>query len=117
MDRIFDKKKMLTTNGVTVFVRGKEIQMLKKGTIPEWIEFFGDNITSTADENLASVYEHCSRLLLMAVENENTAELWAAYNVPCVTGNEIMFVFKFSCKRVADNFYDGIEKLEKEFSV
>ena len=109
MDRIFDKKKMLTTDGITVFVRGEQIELLKSGTIPEWIEFFGDKI--------ASVYERCSRLLLLAVEKESTAELWAAYNVPCITGNEIMCVFKFSCKRVADNFYDEIEILEKEFSV
>ena len=117
MDRIFDKKKMLTTDGITVFIRGEQIELLKSGTIPEWIEFFRGKIASGADEKLASVYERCSRLLLLAVEKESTAELWAAYNVPCITGNEIMCVFKFSCKRVADNFYDEIEILEKEFSV
>lgn len=114
--KIFDLKKMQTTEAVTVFVRGDKIEEIQSHSIVEWIDYLGKMVVSAKSEEIAAMYEHCSRLLLSVAQTAENAELWAAYNVPCITGNEIMFVIKFSSKRDTDNFIGKLEELEVEFS-
>ena len=115
-EEIFEIAKILTTDAVTVFVRVPKIEGLESKSLADWIEYLGKQVSSAESEEVALKYEHCSRLLLLAAQTAEDAELWAAYNVPCTTGNEIMFVIKFSSKRDTDNFVWKVEDLEDEFS-
>ena len=115
-DKIFELAKMLTTDAVTVFVRAQKIKELESNSLVAWIEYLGEQVSSATNEEVAEMYGHCSRLLLLAAQTAEKAELWAAYNVPCTTGNEIMFVIKFNSKRDTDNFIGKLEELKAEFS-
>lgn len=115
-NKIFELAKMLTTDAVTVFVRAPKIKELESKSLAAWIEHLRNQVSSAENEEVANKYEQCARLLLLASQMAKKAELWAAYNVPCVTGNEIMFVIKFSSKRDTDNFIWKLEELEMEFS-
>lgn len=114
--KIFDLAKMQTTDAATVFVCAPKIEELESNSLAAWIEHLGKQVSSATNEEVALKYEQCSRLLLLAAQTAEDAELWAAYNVPCITGNEIMFVIKFSSKRDTDNFIWKLEDLEAEFS-
>ena len=113
--KIFSLAVMQTTDAVTVFVKCPQVREPDSYDINRWIELF-EEIQSAAEEEMVSTgYEHCLGFLKMVKEKLPDAELWSAYNVPCCTGNEMMFVVKVKNKGDRDIIISELEDLETKY--
>lgn len=114
--QIFSLSKMQTTDAATVFIRCPEIRIMETTVVEQWINLFVDILNSVENKREETMYEHCFRLLKMVKDSVPESEIWGVYNVPCSTGNEIMFTVKFKTREDREKFFVELEKLEEEFS-
>ena len=113
--KIFSLAVMQTTDAVTVFIKCPKIDEPNFSDIDRWIAMFEEE-TKTVEEKVVSTgYEHCLSFLKMVKEKLPDAELWSAYNVPCCTGNEVMFVVKVKNKGDHNIIISGLEGLEEKY--
>ena len=112
---IFSLAVMQTTDAVTVFVKCLKIKELDSSDIDRWIELFEEKVKASEGKVASTGYEHCLGFLKMVKEKLPDAELWSAYNVPCCTGNEVMFVIKVKNKGDRDIIIFELEGLEEKY--
>lgn len=115
-DRIFSLAKMQTSEAATVFIKCPKIRELENADVDQWIQYFVDILNSVENKREESMYEHCFRFMKMVKDNIPEPEIWSVYNVPCCTGNEIMFVVKFNIREYYNTFCSELAKLEEEFA-
>lgn len=114
--KIFSLATMQTTDAVTVFVRCPEIGNVQSQDVNLWINMFVEYLNATEKKEESLMYEHCFYLLKAVKDITANVEVWCAYNVPCVTGNEVMFVFKFEDREDRNRLISKIVELEEEYA-
>ena len=113
--KIFSLAIMQTTEAVTVFIKCPRIKELNSSDINRWIELFEEHMKDAEEKMYSTEYEHCHSFLEMVKEKMPDAEVWTAYNVPCQTGNEIMFVIKFKAKSDYNIIVSALNDLEEKY--
>ena len=114
--KIFFLAKMQTAEAATVFIKCPEIRIMETTDVKLWINLFVNILNAVENKREEKMYEHCFRLLKMVKDSVPESEIWGVYNVPCCTGNEIMFTVKFKKREDREKFFVELEKLEEEFS-
>lgn len=113
MDKIFELKDMQTTFAATVFVRCEEITRSNVTDISYWTEYFGVMAKENeAKPEIFAMFENCKKMLEIADGIGSSAKVWGLYNVPCITGNELMFIIKFDTTEARDSFAKKLGELE-----